>query len=116
MTTAVTKEDLSTLASVGVPVPARPKEQPERTALADAVLHVLSAPSARLVSAAALAVLELAKSDQLDLFDDDALDDDVRRRLGYLVEQAARETQLDEHVRTGLEMLGERLHRSSDSE
>lgn len=92
----VTNQDLERFASVGYPsalssgAPVS-NRRVESALLFESVLKVMAEPSSRLVSAAALALAELAARNDLPEREVDELADPVRRRLGYVSERLVEE-------------------------
>lgn len=115
MQTQVTERDLQHFASLGFGAPVAAGDDPTPEELAESVLHVLEAPTARLTTAAALALNALASSDELDAFSDFELADEVRRSLGYLAERVAGQPESSEQIAKRLKDFSDDLHQRDDS-
>lgn len=116
MQTQVTERDLQHFASLGFGAPVTAGDDPAPEELAESVVHVLQAPTARLTTAAALALNALASSDDLDAFADFELADEVRRSLGYLAERIAGQPESSERIAKRLTDFSDDLHHSDDRE
>ena len=116
MQTQVTERDLQHFASLGFGAPVAAGDEPAPEELAESVVHVLQAPTARLTTAAALALNALASSDDLDAFADFELADDVRRSLGYLAERVTGQSKSSKKTAKRLKDFSDDLHQSDDSE
>ncbi len=116
MQTRVTERDLQHFVSLGFFAPVTAGEAPAPEELAESVVRVLQAPTARLTTAAALALNALASSDDLDAFADFELADEVRRSLGYLAERVAGELKSSKKTAQRLTDFSDDLHQSDDSE
>ena len=114
MEARVTEKDLQNFAALGFAAPVSADVEPDSEELAESIVHVLQAPTARLTSAAAMGLEALASTNELDVFDRISFDDDVRRSLGYLAERVAR--QLDSSAQTAerLERFSAVLYRPDD--
>jgi hypothetical protein len=108
----VTERDLQRFASIGYPAPVCANGETDAKSLAESVIRVLENPSARLTTAAAMAVGTLAESDELDVFSGLDLSDNVRRRLGYLSERLSVKVTASERLLA----FGAMLHKSNDSQ
>ncbi len=113
MSAHVTERDLQTFASLGFPTSVRANGNADTDSLVESVLHVMTAPSARLAQAAAMALHALALSGELNEFLQYELSDEVRRRLGYLMEYLSQNTAPTESE--SLKRVARQLYRPDDS-
>lgn len=115
MVTRVTEEDMRSLASVGFPASVRARENTSAEELAEALHRVVEFPAARLERAAALALCELSRTDQLERVLRRDRSDDARRRLGYLAERLSRNPELSQAAKGRLQAMAKRLHEAEDA-
>lgn len=115
MGTQVTKRDLARFASLGFQASVCANGETDSGSLVESVVRALQAPSARLAGAVMMVLHNLAESDELERVLDVELDDDVRRRLGYLAERLSQTPASSDVVARRLEAFAERLAARSDS-
>lgn len=101
---------------MGYPAPVRADGETGPKALAESVVRVMESPAARLAKASAMAVKNLARRNELELFSSFDLTDDARRRLGYLMERCAEGESVVPEVGRRLRSTGARLHKVDDCE
>jgi predicted RNA-binding Zn ribbon-like protein len=115
MSTHVTEQDLRHFASLGFPASVSASSATDAGNLVESVLHVLETPSARLATAAAMALWALGTTDDLDRLQERELSDAVRRRLGYLAERLSQNTDTPTPVTRSLAQFADELHHASDA-
>lgn len=116
MSTHVTERDMRRFASLGFPASVCASQETDPDSLVQSALHVLQAPSARLAGAVMLVLEALAATDNLEpVVRRLELDDDVRRRLGYLAERLSQTSSTPDPIAERLADVAGNLADPNDS-